>query len=882
MDRALFPADVEVRQPALQYEADQVAFHILRRWVDGGASGVATGLAVTQNLGNGALVDLAVGEGFVPNNEFAQLTIPQLALALKDYTLGVQNYVCLLYTENQTAPAPHITDGTPRLTRAQRAVIPNVYTLADIQGLLPTSPDYSVPAQDRLLVCGIVPGNGFASPGVPNPIVPAQIILPPSNFRILTIQQPTNVTGVVVTFIDPTTPATTDAGGTPAQLQFDPTQGLSYKAPADASYGSFVGGAPPGGAPGPITGSGTYKLVSGSSTHYILVDVTLEMLPTVVESDTSLPVVDVYPTGLLQNFSSNDRQHRHLIGSGVPTPKNPHGLRFVDLAEDVATLLEGIVLGTGLMSDDAKATVPRIVTRQSAFGGTGGNARTLLWDIPLSANAPRHIRFYATGYGGLEVTINALWNPGSNLWTHDAVANASKLEIYDAGIILNWQASGTASWDDTVPPSGSGWATNVIRASGQAGAAGVLNALGQLVVGTNLLGTSQDGTPRVEIDYTNSAGARTLVFQSLRTGVGGSSIMRVYRANSTNDQFDAAEITFNCSWNAGSSQWNKDTPGTASSKLEIGYDVLQYRQRLSGNDTPWGDGAWDTQLYSNVGNMNMTGTFNSFAPQAFLAQSVASQYTARFQGFADSNVGGYWLMDAYNDISGAGMVREYIVFAGGVFSKAITINARFDGAFWNRDASAPAMRFTWNPNGYSAQSFDATGTPAWNDGSWVNQHFISAVPGLASFFRDGILDFVAVGANSNPASNVGVKNAVVAKNVCKAWAKISLTGAPSATVDEGFNIASASFSGPNLVVTFVDGFTSPDYSVNVTLQVPWTGALSGAFAAVVVAQTGSSVSLEFLSQNGSTVICTIQSGGAPGVGALGGHVVYLQVFGEQT
>ena len=110
---------------------------------------------------------------------------------------------------------------------------------------------------------------------------------------------------------------------------------IRYAAPCD------VTGSPPVlnyGAPVTLVGDGDYLLESGNTDYWCRIRIVVMMMPTT--SSTVLTDVtelyepplegstELYPT---PTATAVDRLHRTKIGTGLPTPTNPHGLTYDDL-----------------------------------------------------------------------------------------------------------------------------------------------------------------------------------------------------------------------------------------------------------------------------------------------------------------------------------------------------------------------------------------------------------------------------------------------------------------------------------------------------------------------------------------------------------------------
>jgi hypothetical protein len=74
--------------------------------------------------------------------------------------------------------------------------------------------------------------------------------------------------------------------------------------------------------------------------------------------------------------------------------------------------------------------------------------------------------------------------------------------------------------------------------------------------------------------------------------------------------------------------------------------------------------------------------------------------------------------------------------------------------------------------------------------------------------------YVDLDGATSPSAATGFKNKVTPQNICKAWATLSTDGAAHVTIDDGFNIQSATFSGGSILVSFVTPFADTTYSVS--------------------------------------------------------------------
>lgn len=121
-------------------------------------------------------------------------------------------------------------------------------------------------------------------------------------------------------------------------------------------------------------------------------------------------------------------------------------------------------------------------------------------------------------------------------------------------------------------------------------------------------------------------------------------------------------------------------------------------------------------------------------------------------------------------LPGTPKVRVYALSTGGLDA---TVNARWDGANWQRDASGYASRRKVTAAaGLQIARFDATATPTWADGSWYSGKV------------QGRLGFTASGQPGK--TDFQTWNELCAKNLVKVWGVYNWTGVSPCDPVEGF------------------------------------------------------------------------------------------------
>jgi hypothetical protein len=308
VDRSLFPNGTLVDSPELENTEDTKIFHILRDRLDNWELGIESGLELTVNVVNQGNVDLAPGYAYAPNGEYVEIDTNQLNNPLSDSTLGAINYVYAFYTETLQSPEPHETNGTAPFTESVRSFVIQTLTAAEFALLPLTDPTYAQLAQDRGMLVGIVTGTGgnLTQSNIQQPV-------PWRTLQFATVASP-GLPGVEIIAVSDLT-----ADGSNGQLLFltGPNR-LQWQAPGSVGPGAAV----------PIPNSGTYVLTALSG-ETITVSVLVAALPTT--STTVTVVISGVYQQQVPRMSSTDRHHRSLVGTGIPTPQNPHGLSINDI-----------------------------------------------------------------------------------------------------------------------------------------------------------------------------------------------------------------------------------------------------------------------------------------------------------------------------------------------------------------------------------------------------------------------------------------------------------------------------------------------------------------------------------------------------------------------
>lgn len=166
-----------------------------------------------------------------------------------------------------------------------------------------------------------------------------------------------------------------------------------------------------------------------------------------------------------------------------------------------------------------------------------------------------------------------------------------------------------------------------------------------------------------------------------------------------------------------------------------------------------------------------------------------------------------------------------------------TINARWNGTNWSADdTTAAATRNIFEGNGSNLwmQRQNTTTVPwtNWDEGCIYGTGKLDMdTDGSRVDLQDGNLRFTGVqsvaSGDSNPPATSGHTNTLKASNTPKLWARIT-TGGGGPTINDGFNIGSATYSGPSLVVNFANSMADTNYCVVATVA-----AIGGFYGCIV-------------------------------------------------
>jgi hypothetical protein len=308
MERSLYPEGVEVHQRDLERTETTKAEQIQQRLLSVVTTGVSTGGSVTAN---GVLVNVGPVTGYAPNGEYV-VWDQTSSYALADYALNAINYVLIVYSEDSIDNEPHETNGNTYPTNAVNSPRIVVLSAAEYAALPDTDENILNNALDRAMILAIVAGMGA---GVS--ISSANITLS-SDFgsAILATNITGTITGVTIASVEKTTPT---GSGTLALTVSGIVKTITWQAPEAAFPGSAVD----------VSVSGTFTLYSDDGTQYLNINVIASSLPAASVSNT-IQITNIYAQ-TVNRFTPIDIQHRAMVGTGVVSATNPHGLSGADV-----------------------------------------------------------------------------------------------------------------------------------------------------------------------------------------------------------------------------------------------------------------------------------------------------------------------------------------------------------------------------------------------------------------------------------------------------------------------------------------------------------------------------------------------------------------------
>jgi hypothetical protein len=319
MNRSLWPEGVEVHQIDLVRNTQDAIDAIAARYTSTNQMGIAAGLEIRpDDAPNNDKLRVANGSGYTSSGELVIVSTVQTAIALADPTVGAINYILAVYTEVYGDPQAHEDLGTTLPTSAIGSYRIVVLTAAQWQSLSITDPNLNNNSRDRSVLLAIVTGSGgvLSQNNIQSPLD-----YPPVYY----VTQPTTISGVYVNSV-----STTSQSGTGTLTYLSGPKTLQWAAPGDSI------GLPSGS----ITTNGTFTIYSSNASYAITVTVTVLDLPSAPATIiNNITVSSIYSQDI-PRLTGVDNSHRHMLGSGIPSMRNPHALTLADIGGDLSGALQ--------------------------------------------------------------------------------------------------------------------------------------------------------------------------------------------------------------------------------------------------------------------------------------------------------------------------------------------------------------------------------------------------------------------------------------------------------------------------------------------------------------------------------------------------------------
>lgn len=329
-----YPSGVIIDTVALRREGTAKATEILRGRTDWTSRGIESGGEITVNAVDNTKIDVAQLSGYAPNGEFIETTSDYYSISLDDYTLNTENYVIAFYSENDTYSQPHETSGQSLPTYAQAAYRIRVYSAANFAALPTTDANLGNDAQDRALLIGIVTANGA---GI---ALTASNITQSNAYDSILYATPlvlTTITGVTILNVSPGT-ATGDGI---LELWIDAFGNQYLRWNSSTSIWAVV---PAPGVGWVLFNSDIIYSLPDPSGEYVRIQVVYSELPTAPVPTPAAVQETVTITNLyyqeIPRLTAEDFLHRSMLGTGTPTPTNPHGNSIDDFSGSSLALLD--------------------------------------------------------------------------------------------------------------------------------------------------------------------------------------------------------------------------------------------------------------------------------------------------------------------------------------------------------------------------------------------------------------------------------------------------------------------------------------------------------------------------------------------------------------
>jgi hypothetical protein len=303
MKRSVFYDGVEIYAEHLNYEVGVVDETIKNIVLTFGVCGPVQGLIVAPDLNDVYKVSITAGKGYTYGGEYYELTqnVEQISVA---NTLGAENYICIKVTEVDEYPLPNVISGEVKYTRKNHRY-----------DVLVLGKDEWVNLADKSMysLLAIVYGSGGMVRGSD---IRRAVVQPAS--LLFVEKQPIVLRGIKVLTVSNNTALGT--GTLDYRYYYGGKASLAWKAPGNMRFGIDIN----------IGGGGVYKLWDEFGVCYIQVQVSSNDLLTESVKE-ELMIINMFEQRELNTGTMVDLVHRSMMGSGMPSIRNPHGQTLDDL-----------------------------------------------------------------------------------------------------------------------------------------------------------------------------------------------------------------------------------------------------------------------------------------------------------------------------------------------------------------------------------------------------------------------------------------------------------------------------------------------------------------------------------------------------------------------
>lgn len=300
MERSIYHDGVEIDEEHLNFTEDTKILGIQRIVKVMGTTGPVEGLVVATDPGDLYKVMLTAGKGYTYGGEYVEIDTDISGIVVSNI-VGIDSYVAIKITEEEELNLPHVVTGDLYSTKIVHSYSVMVLTTDQWQALSD---------RDLYMLVAIVHGSGGIVRGID--------ITKPLSAEVILLglkKQPTALTGAQVIVVS----SNTLSGIGRLKWDYD-TRTLYWKAPSDANYGIGFD----------IGISGVYKLWDSLSVTYIKVDIDYARLP-LSNMEEDVEIINILEQTELVVGAMKDTLHRGLLGTGMPSLRNPHGLTLDDL-----------------------------------------------------------------------------------------------------------------------------------------------------------------------------------------------------------------------------------------------------------------------------------------------------------------------------------------------------------------------------------------------------------------------------------------------------------------------------------------------------------------------------------------------------------------------